>query len=318
MTRLLKITPPATDVSVKYEDRMKKLNINKRYITSVVYVAVLLLLLTFKWLVADFGAFGFDALFCAISIIGCIEFFNAVKIVPFAQRVVSIAFCASIVPLFVFCEMTGVGGYIPAAMLFVIYALVTVIFALASFDGSNLNTTLLSLGAMVYCGILSCVFSAVNHLSENSAPMVLLMFMIVMLTDSFAYVVGRIFKRWLPFKLAPKISPNKTIIGGVGGIIGGMVAGIAAYYLWFGLSKVAGAPLVYTGGMPAVVAFLLIGLVGAILDQLGDLFESYFKRRCGIKDSGKILPGHGGVLDRFDSMFFVGVLILVASLLLVL
>ena len=297
---------------------MKKLKVNKRYITSVVYVAVLLLLLTFKWLVADWGALGFDALFCAISIIGCIEFFNAVKIVPFAQKVVTIAFCASVVPLFVLCEMMGIGGYIPVLILFGVYAIVTVVFALVAFDGSDLNTTLLSLGALVYCGLLSCVFSAVNHLENNSAPLVLLMFLIVMLTDSFAYAVGKVFKRWIPYKLAPKISPNKTIIGGVGGLIGGMAAGVAAYYLWFGLSKVAGEVLVYSGGIPGAVAFLLIGFVGAIVGQAGDLFESYIKRRCDIKDSGNILPGHGGVLDRFDSMLFVGVLVLIASFLLVL
>ena len=77
----------------------------KRYITSVVYVAVLLLLLVFKWLVADYGAIGFDALFCAIAVIGSLEFFNAVKVVPFSQKVISTAFCASAVPAFVICEM---------------------------------------------------------------------------------------------------------------------------------------------------------------------------------------------------------------------
>lgn len=291
-----------------------------RFITSVVYVVVLLLLLTFKWLVEDYGALGFDALFCAISIIGCLEFFNAVKIVPAPQKIISIAFCASVVPLFVFCEMTGVGGYLPVLVLFAVYAIALVIFSLTAYEGCNLNTALLSIGGVAYCGILSCVFSAINHLNKNSAPLILLMFLIVMLTDSFAYVIGKIFKRWLPKKLAPNVSPNKTIIGGVGGLIGGMVAGIVAYYLWYGMSKVAGDPLVFTAGSSnmAVVAFLLIGFVGAIVGQGGDLFESYIKRRCDIKDSGKILPGHGGVLDRFDSMLFVGVLVLACSFILVL
>ena len=294
------------------------MKINKRYVTSVVYVAVLLLLLTFKWLVEDFGALGFDVLFCAISVIGCLEFFNAVKIVPLAQRALGVAFCAAVVPLFVLSEMMGMSGYLPVVILFALFALVSFLFYVLSFDGSNLKTTLLSVGAMAYCGLLSCGFSAVNHISDNSMPMVLLMFLTVMLTDSLAYVFGKLFKRWLPQKLAPKISPNKTIIGAVGGLIGGMAAGVAAYYIWFGLSKVVGNPLFYTGGMPGWAAFLLIGFVGAIVGQAGDLFESFFKRKCGIKDSGNILPGHGGVLDRFDSMFFVGILVLVASLILVL
>lgn len=286
----------------------------KRYITSVVYVAVLLLLLVFKWLVADYGALGFDALFCAIAVIGSLEFFNAVKVVPFSQKVISIAFCASAVPAFVICEMTGVGGYLPVLFLLLIYSIVLVSFGLAKFDGSDLNTTLLSFGAIGYCGLLSCIFSCINHLNYNSAPAVLLMFLIVMLTDSFAYVFGKLFKRWLPQKLAPKISPNKTIIGGAGGILGGMVAGVIAYWLWFGMSKVAGGALVYSSGMHPCITFLLIGFVGAVVGQAGDLFESYLKRKCGIKDSGRLLPGHGGVLDRFDSMFFVGVLVLISFL----
>ena len=297
---------------------MKKIKIDKRYITSVVYVVVLLALMTLKWLVDDYGALGFDVLFCAIGVIGCLEFFNAVKVVPFAQRVVTVAFCAALAPLFVLCSMTEIGGYIPVAILFGLYALVIVIFALAKFDGSNFKTTLLSYAAAGYCGLLSCVFVAINHLEDNSAPLVLLMFLIVMLTDSLAFVVGKIFKRWLPYKLAPKVSPNKTIVGGVGGLIGGMAGGVVAYWLWFGLSKVAGNPLFYTGSMHGCIAFMLIGLVGAIVGQGGDLFESFIKRKCDIKDSGKLLPGHGGVLDRFDSMLFVGVLVLVSSFLLVL
>ncbi len=290
---------------------------NVRYITSVVYVLVLALLLIMKWLVPDnWGSLGFDALFCAISVIGCIEFFNAVKIVPFQQRVVSIAFCASVIPLFVLCEMTAIGGYIPSAILFLAYAIALVIISFVLGGENSFNCALLSLCAIVYCGVLSWVFSAVNHLSENSTPAVLLMFLIVMLTDSFAYATGKLLKRWIPYRLAPKISPNKTIIGGAGGIIGGIVAGILAYYIWFGMSKVTGNPLVYSGNIPAVVSFLLLGLVGGIVGQAGDLLESYFKRKCKIKDSGNILPGHGGVLDRFDSMFVVGVLVLVGFLIL--
>ena len=284
---------------------------NKRYITSVVYVVVLVLLLLLKWLVPNnYGALGFDALFCAISIIGCLEFFNAVKIVPFQHKVVSIAFCASVIPLFVLCEMTNIGGYIPSAIMFLVYAIALVILSFVICKENSLNITLLSLCAITYCGVLSWVFSAVNHLSENSMPAVLLMFLTVMLTDSFAYVFGKLLKKWVPKKLAPKVSPNKTIIGAVGGLIGGMIAGILAYFIWFG------GNIIYKGGMPVVVAFLLMGFVGAIVGQAGDLLESFFKRKCGIKDSGNILPGHGGVLDRFDSMFVVGVLVLIGFLIL--
>ncbi len=283
---------------------------NKRYVTSVVYVVVLALLVVLKWLAGDWGALGFDALFCAISVIGCIEFFNAVKILPFEHKVVSICFCASVIPLFVLCEMVGIGGYIPSAIMFLVYAIALVVLSFVLCKENCLNIALLSLAAITYCGVLSWVFSAVNHLSVNSTPAVLLMFLIVMLTDSFAYATGKIFKRWIPYRLAPKISPNKTIIGAVGGLFGGMIAGVLAYFIYFG------GEILYLGGLPVVVAYLLMGFVGAIVGQAGDLLESFFKRKCGIKDSGNILPGHGGVLDRFDSMFIVGVLVLIGFLIL--
>ena len=312
------IMPGVKDASAKFEDIMKKINIDKRYITSVVYVAVLVLLLVLKKFVPTWGALGFDALFCAISVIGCIEFFNAVKIVPLVQKTVTISLCALMIPMFVVFDMLNFGGYLPVAIIFVLYAIILVLFGLISFGGSNFKTTLLSLGAGAYCGILSCVFSAINHLSLNSSPLILLMFLIVMLTDSFAYLFGKIFHRWVPYKLAPKISPNKTVIGGLGGVIGGMLAGVITYYLWFAITSNIHDTLIYSLNIPAAVTFMLIGFVGAIVGQAGDLFESYFKRRCDIKDSGKLLPGHGGVLDRFDSMFFVGVLVLISSFLLVL
>lgn len=288
-----------------------------RYISSVVYVVALIALVVLKWLVPTWGALGFDGLFCAISVIGCLEFLRVVKVVPFLQRALSIAFCASAPLLFMLCEMTGVGGYIPVGMLFVIYSVALIIISLTAYDGANDNTAFLSMGAAAYCGLLSCVFCAINHLAKNSAPLVLLTFLTVMLCDSFAYVFGRLLKKWLPLRLAPKISPNKTVIGFVGGVLGGVLGGVIAYYLWFGLSRVAGEPLVISGNFSGVVAFVLIGFVGAIIGQAGDLFESYIKRRCDVKDSGNLIPGHGGVLDRFDSMLFCGVLVLIASFILV-
>jgi phosphatidate cytidylyltransferase len=101
-------------------------------------------------------------------------------------------------------------------------------------------------------------------------------------TDIFAYFAGRSIGG--P-KLAPRISPNKTWAGLIGGIAGAVVFGyIIAYWLELG------SPFLYIGGAMAVVA------------QAGDLYESWVKRRAGVKDSGTILPGHGGVLDRLDGL----------------
>ena len=116
-------------------------------------------------------------------------------------------------------------------------------------------------------------------------------------TDIFAYFAGRSLGG--P-KLAPRISPNKTWAGLFGGIVGAAVLGAAAAW-YFDL----GAPFFYLGGLMGVIA------------QGGDLYESWLKRRAGVKDSGTILPGHGGALDRLDGLLPVIVatfLILAADL----
>ena len=112
---------------------------------------------------------------------------------------------------------------------------------------------------------------------------ILFLFAVVWATDILAYFVGRAIGG--P-KLAPSISPGKTWSGAIGGALGGLAAGlaIAAMTEWVGL-------------WAAAVALLL-----AIVAQIGDLFESFVKRRNGVKDSSHIIPGHGGVMDRVDGL----------------
>jgi phosphatidate cytidylyltransferase len=120
---------------------------------------------------------------------------------------------------------------------------------------------------------------------------VLLPIVAAFLTDSGAYFTGvAIGKR----KAFPNISPNKTIEGYVGGLIAG-TTGILIYGI------ILANATMHTILFPALFVY---GIFGAIATELGDLVFSYVKRKCGIKDYGKLIPGHGGVLDRFDSMTF--------------
>lgn len=111
-------------------------------------------------------------------------------------------------------------------------------------------------------------------------------------SDTFAYFAGR---QWGKRKIVPNISPNKTLEGYVGGFIGCLFTGII-------YAVIVGMPLML--GLGA-------GLLTGIVAPLGDLFESKLKRYCGVKDSGVLLPGHGGVLDRFDSLLFSAPMVLV-------
>ncbi|MCJ7749555.1 MAG: phosphatidate cytidylyltransferase [Armatimonadetes bacterium] len=103
--------------------------------------------------------------------------------------------------------------------------------------------------------------------------------------DTAAYAVGKTLGR---HKLCPKISPGKTVEGAIGGLL-------AAVALTAGLGHWLGLPLAHG---------LILGASIGVAGQAGDLFESLLKRRAGVKDSGSLLPGHGGVLDRFDSLLF--------------
>ncbi|MDE5943119.1 MAG: phosphatidate cytidylyltransferase [Clostridia bacterium] len=294
----------------------------KRVITGVVYVLVWIVLCVLKWLVPVWGGLGFDALFCAISVLGSLELLRAVKGVSYSQKILTVAFCAVAVPLYTVTQLTTGGGFIALAVCFGVYVLALAAFNVFNYGVCTVKGTATCIFTMIYCGVLSCILSAVNHVENNSTAAVILLFLTVMFTDSGAFIFGSLFGKFVPRKLAPKVSPHKTLIGGLGGIIGGMLGGIAAYGLSVGLnalngvinSDVIGTAIEFSTGIPAIVVFMLAGLVISVFAQIGDLFESAIKRECNVKDMGKLLPGHGGVLDRFDSMLFCGVIVLVAFL----
>ena len=120
--------------------------------------------------------------------------------------------------------------------------------------------------------------------------------------DTCAYFAGRAFGK---HKLCPVVSPKKTVEGAIGGVLGTMVFGVAATLIY---SAAADRMEIFTQSNIGVSMFFviaLLGIVAAVLGIYGDLFASVVKRQCGIKDYGIIFPGHGGILDRFDSVMFI-------------
>ncbi|MBP7867275.1 MAG: phosphatidate cytidylyltransferase [Acidobacteria bacterium] len=125
-------------------------------------------------------------------------------------------------------------------------------------------------------------------LSTDRGPLLLVLFFLVQwLGDSFAYLSGRLFGR---HKLCEAVSPKKTVEGTLGGLLGSAGAGVAV--------ALAGFP--ERAWWPFAAAAVFLGAAG----QVGDLMESLFKRCCGVKDSSGLIPGHGGMLDRIDSLLF--------------
>jgi phosphatidate cytidylyltransferase len=137
--------------------------------------------------------------------------------------------------------------------------------------------------ALMPAGVVVLVPAALA-LALLSPQYVLQVLVLVWIADSAAYFVGR---RWGRRKLAPSISPGKTWEGAAGGLLG------AAAYAIIGSN--------FVGGNAWWPAYLAVAVLLAILSIVGDLFESAVKRQAGAKDSGALLPGHGGILDRIDS-----------------
>jgi phosphatidate cytidylyltransferase len=167
---------------------------------------------------------------------------------------------------------------------------------------------MLSSGGKITYADLSTVFFASFFISffissllvlvraENGRLWVFFPFIIAFTTDSSAFFVGRLAGK---HKLAPHISPNKTVEGSVGGLCGAVIF-MLIYAL---LIEIAFG--LYVKLLPVV----LCAILGSVAGQFGDLVFSGIKRQAGLKDYGDLLPGHGGILDRFDSVIFVAPLV---------
>jgi phosphatidate cytidylyltransferase len=177
----------------------------------------------------------------------------------------------------------GVEPWLMAAGLFATVALPVLLLA----SGMPAGETLGALGAIGF-GIPYFAFpiASISTLQRLDPWLVFLLFAIVWLGDSAAYYVGSAFGR---HKMAPRVSPNKSWEGAAAGFVTGMVATLV-WSVWR-LGEVR----------PSLLA---VGAATAVAAQLGDLFESLLKRAVNTKDSGALLPGHGGMLDRIDALLF--------------
>jgi len=145
-------------------------------------------------------------------------------------------------------------------------------------------------GGPVYLAATLCHLERL-HLLDHGGGWVVMAMMLAWFSDTAAYFAGRWFGK---HKLYEKLSPKKTIEGSLGGLVGSTIGALCGHYF-----LVPALPLV-----DAVVLALVAGSLG----QAGDLFESLLKRSVGVKDSGTILPGHGGLLDRVDALMFTAML----------
>ena len=150
--------------------------------------------------------------------------------------------------------------------------------------------------SMAVPGALSCVV-LLRDQYEESFLYILLCCIAAWISDSCAYFAGRAFGK---HKMSPQISPHKTIEGAIGGVVGCVAFSLLACWLYGFYQHSVGVELTFTWWLIALLA-----VVCSLVSIAGDLTASVIKRQRGLKDFGKIMPGHGGVMDRFDSFIFV-------------
>ncbi|MCD7745996.1 MAG: phosphatidate cytidylyltransferase [Lachnospiraceae bacterium] len=268
-----------------------------RLISGIVLVAIaLVVILTGGWVL--------NAVLMVISIIGMNELYRALKVEDGSgwrkDRRAGSKTGACISPLaavgYIFC----IGYYalvfldLTAYTVTVVLALLILLMAVYVFTYPRYRTDQVSgafFGFVYVAVMLSCIYEL--RAMENGAYLVWLIFLASWGSDTCAYCVGMLIGK---HKMTPKLSPKKTVEGAVGGVAGAALLGV--------IYACAVSP--YLGGEANHVAsFAIICAVGALISMVGDLAASAIKRNQDIKDYGKLIPGHGGILDRFDSVIFV-------------
>lgn len=239
----------------------------------------------------------FDAVLALMAIVGTFEVVRAMDVkMLFIEKIIALIFPIIVFPIATFCGATY------AFVVIAIYGMLTVALSVFAFKDATLESVGLTMLSVFYPTGLILPLVAVNLMSFEA---LLLVFAVSPLCDTMAYFVGSALRGK---KLCPDISPNKTISGAIGGIVGGAIGGVAVYFFsnWLYSAGVLAGTAFTVGALWAdVIIFIVAGALFAALTELGDLAESVIKRKLGIKDMGKLFPGHGGMMDRIDGLSFV-------------
>lgn len=274
----------------------------KRAVTAIILVGYAFAMLYLGTAVH----YGFlDALIMSFAFVGTYEMYHTFRKSEYKNSWgTPLLLCIAIYPLWYFL---GYKGILIALSLSICLALAVFTFK-AEMELKDLLATIFSL---IYpMALVSLAFALSREFPCGGTFAISFAIFLPVFSDTFAYLVGSTLGKR---KLCPSISPKKTVAGAIGGLLGSVLCAVT-FFLLFDLYAVIPVGYVTFSDSVAVraVVFVVLGIVGGVLAEIGDLAASRIKRTMNIKDFGNIFPGHGGVLDRLDSIMFTLVMFFTA------
>ncbi len=236
---------------------------------------------------------GGDILFATIFIISMIGMFEFYRVFDMQKTPMAVIGYVAAVVWFAFLRFDMLEHIVPVFIGFLLLLMASYV---VTFPKYQIESVIAAFFALFYVPMmLSCVYRV--RMLEGGAYLVWLIFLCSWGCDTCAYLVGVMFGK---HKMAPILSPKKSVEGGIGGVVGAALLGLI-YACIFGdkMGAITDAKVM----VPVICA------VAAVISQIGDLAASGIKRNHEIKDYGKLIPGHGGILDRFDSVIFTAPII---------
>lgn len=263
-----------------------------RLISGIVLVIVALLLIST----------GHEVLLAStmiLSLIGICELFKALK-----MEKTAVAWISILMTVLYYLNLRFVVVKSP-----VVYTIAFLIILLAvyvlNYPKYNTLNVMAGFFGFFYVSVMLSFIYLTRDISGKGKYLVWMIFLIAWGSDTFAYCAGRLFGK---HKMAPVLSPKKTIEGAIGGVLGSALLNMGYSYIFKNELNLEIKDICLIG---------IIAVVGALVSMIGDLAASAIKREFEIKDYGKLIPGHGGVLDRFDSIIITAPIVYFLSMLLV-
>ena len=263
----------------------------KTRLISGIVIAVAMLGVT--WL----GGIYLLAVLAVVSVIGLYEFYRATQVLPEGKKInLNTGISYGFTVLYYLCIYLADSKFFMLIFITVVFLLVLLAAYVFTYPKLNVREVVFTFYGFFYVGVMLS-FLYLTRCLENGIFVVWLVYTSSWLCDVFAYFTGMLLGK---HKLCPQLSPKKSVEGAIGGIVvPALIAGVYGYLIRG----------YYVTDYPVAPVFALITAIGAAASQLGDLSASAIKRNYEIKDYGTLIPGHGGILDRFDSMIFTAPMI---------